>query len=91
MSITDVDFVAWDNSDPPQLWAWSGEYGDESSEPLFRLPAAELRTEWDAMRDEITRWQNLWQTAVDAEGTNWAEDIVRALEAAKAREGGADG
>jgi hypothetical protein len=26
-------FLAYDNSDPPQLWVWRGEPGDESSEP----------------------------------------------------------
>lgn len=35
----DVDFIDLDNNDPPQLWAWAGEPGDESSEPLFRLPS----------------------------------------------------
>ena len=49
------DFVGWDNSDPPQLWAWAGEYGDESSEPLFRLPADWLRTEWEQLKQDIER------------------------------------
>ena len=38
---------------------------------------------------EIERLQNLWQTAVDAEGTNWAEDIVKLAEE-QAKAGGSD-
>ena len=43
--IQDTDFIYWDNNNPPQLWAWSGEYGDEASEPLFRLPTEGLGDE----------------------------------------------
>ena len=43
--IQDADFIYWDNNNPPQLWAWSGEYGDEASEPLFRLPTEGLGDE----------------------------------------------
>lgn len=34
-------FEDWDNSDPPQWWLWAGEPGDESAEPLRRLPEPE--------------------------------------------------
>lgn len=60
-----VDFVAWDNSDPPQLWAWAGEYGDETAEPLFRLPADELLAEWQEKDAEIERFRKRSQTSDD--------------------------
>ena len=30
-------FLAHDNSDPPQLWVWRGQPGDEAAEPLVRV------------------------------------------------------
>ena len=30
-------FVGIDNSDPPQLWLWVGDPGDETAEPWMRL------------------------------------------------------
>ena len=30
-------FLAYDNSEPPQLWVWKGEVGDESAEPWQRV------------------------------------------------------
>jgi len=55
------DFVGWDNSDPPQLWAWAGEYGDESSEPLFRclpigcgLNGKQLKQDIERLRTSIS-------------------------------------
>ena len=29
--------LAYDNSDPPQLWVWRGEPGDETAEPWQRV------------------------------------------------------
>lgn len=79
MATTDVDFVAWDNSSPPQLWAWAGKPGDESSEPLYRLSAERLRDEWDDLVSELDWLRALWNAAVDAEGTDWARSIVNAV------------
>lgn len=31
------DFIGFDNSDPPQLWTWRGEEGDESAEAWEHL------------------------------------------------------
>lgn len=75
-----VDFVAWDNSDPPQLWAWSGIYGDESAEPLFRLPADDLRIEFDNMSADLANAKALWNAAVECEGSKWASEIVALVE-----------
>lgn len=37
-------FLAWDNSDPPRLWVWRGEPGDETSEPWVMVASSkELR------------------------------------------------
>ena len=30
-------FLEWDNSEPPQLWVWRGEPGDEAAEPWQRV------------------------------------------------------
>lgn len=30
-------FLAFDNSDPPQLWVWRGDIGDEAAEPWQRV------------------------------------------------------
>lgn len=32
-----VIYITYKNGNPPQLWAWSGNPEDETSEPLFRL------------------------------------------------------
>jgi hypothetical protein len=34
--VGDCDFLAWDNSTPPQLWSWRG-HRDESAEPCKRI------------------------------------------------------
>lgn len=53
--IKDVDFIELDNSDPPQLWAWAGEPGDESSEPLFRLPSEGILQRFLDLEKECAR------------------------------------
>ena len=30
-------FVGWDNSEPPQLWVWRGEPGDETAEAWQKI------------------------------------------------------
>jgi hypothetical protein len=30
-------FLGWDNSEPPQLWVWLGEPGDETAEAWQRV------------------------------------------------------
>lgn len=37
----EVTHIGYDNSDPPQLWAWNGEQ-DESAEPWFRIKFADI-------------------------------------------------
>lgn len=56
-----ADFLAFDNSNPPQLWAWAGPQ-DESAEPLHRITAkdgmaelARANAEAACMRKEIER------------------------------------
>jgi len=71
------DYVGWDNSDPPQLWAWAGEYGDESSEPLFRLPADGLRAEWQQMKAEIEDLRRRIADPISDEQINAALDKIR--------------
>jgi hypothetical protein len=34
-------FLAYDNSDPPQLWVWRGEPEDETAEPWQRVLSSE--------------------------------------------------
>lgn len=54
-NMKDVDFIDLDNSDPPQLWAWAGEYGDESSEALFRLPSEGILQRFLCLEKECAR------------------------------------
>lgn len=51
----DVDFIDLDNNDPPQLWAWAGEPGDESAEPLFRLPSKGILQRFLYLEKECVR------------------------------------
>ena len=37
----EVNHIGYDNSDPPQLWAWRGAH-DESAEPWFRIKFADV-------------------------------------------------
>jgi hypothetical protein len=30
-------FLAFDNSEPPQLWVWRGDIGDQAAEPWQRV------------------------------------------------------
>ena len=53
MNMTDVDFIALDNSDSPQLWAWAGASDDETSEALFRLPMDGIGLEVLALRQDL--------------------------------------
>jgi hypothetical protein len=51
---TEITFIGFDNSKPPQLWAWKGP-NDETAEPLFRVSEADLVercTHLTAERDE---------------------------------------
>lgn len=34
-------FLGWDNSEPPQLWVWKGEPGDETAEPWQKIQSEE--------------------------------------------------
>lgn len=51
----DVDFIDLDNNDPPQLWAWAGEPGDETSEALFRLPSKGILQRFLYLEKECAR------------------------------------
>lgn len=51
----EVDYLELDNGDPPELWAWAGNVGDESSEPLFCCPASWLFWVIQSQRAEISR------------------------------------
>lgn len=53
--IQDVDFIAFDNSEPPQLWAWAGEPDDETSEALFRLPMAGIGDQFLRLVKDVDR------------------------------------
>jgi hypothetical protein len=50
----EVTFIGYDNSDPPQLWAWTGD-NDDGAEPLFRVRDVEVVEMHNAMWAEITR------------------------------------
>lgn len=31
-------FLGWDNSEPPRLWVWKGDPGDETAEAWIQIP-----------------------------------------------------
>jgi hypothetical protein len=65
---TDVDLIALDNSDPPQLWAWNsrGDKTAESAEPLFAITGWELAEQLRKQQAEIERLRAFWQWVVTA-------------------------
>lgn len=55
-------FVAFDNSDPQQLWVWRGQYGDESAEPWQPVTGFQSRVE--VLESELTAAAELLQQAL---------------------------